>query len=96
MDTIWETQLFASIEELVEAVNARGLTADQFKVVPEPSASGRGRFHLLFQAEAEPDPLMASIAVRESGEVQALVEEERHEAVDEAEAIIHDAQHDRD
>ena len=94
MDDVWETQLFASIEELIDAVNARGLTADRFKVVPEPTAAGRGRFHLLYLTGAAPDPLLAAVAVEDRGEVAMLVEEERHEAVDEAESIIHDAQQD--
>jgi hypothetical protein len=95
MDEVWESRLFDSMAELIDEVNARGLTADRFKVVPELSAAGRGHYHLLSLGGAAPDPLLAAVAVTADGEIEPLVEEERHEAVDEAEAIIHDAQHDR-
>jgi hypothetical protein len=93
MDEIWESQLFASLAELLDAVNARGLSADQFKIVPEVSASGRGLFHLIFRTGADADPLLAAVAVTENGEMVSLIEEERHEAVDEAEAILREHDH---
>lgn len=93
MDSIWESQLFASLDELIESVNDRGLTADRFKVVAEPSHSGSAMFHLIYLTGAEPDPLLATAAV-DVGETRDLDQaEERFEAVDEAESIIRDNQH---
>lgn len=95
MDNVWESQVFASLAELIDEVNARGLTGDRFKVVPEPSPASRGLFHLLYLTGAEPDPLLATV-----GAAAALpatddldIAEERIEAVDEAEQIIRDGQH---
>lgn len=97
MDQVWESQLFASLSELLAAVNDRRLTADRFKVVPEPSHADRGMFHLLFLTGAEPDPLIEAVAIgtgAEAGTADLDRAEERIEAVDEAEAIIRDSQHD--
>ena len=97
MDQVWESQLFASISELIATVNDRRLTADQFKIVSEPSHADRGLFHLLYLTGAEPDPLVATLAVGMSaatGTSDLDQAEERLEAVDEAEAIIRDNQHD--
>lgn len=93
MDNVWESQMFASIAELLAAVNERGLTADRFKVVTEPAHSGSGLFHLLYLTGAEPDPLVAAVAVGEAGTADLDAVEEQVEAVDEAEAIIRDNQH---
>lgn len=96
MDQVWESQLFASLSELLAVVNDRGLTADRFKVVPEPSHADRGMFHLLYLTGAEPDPLIETVAVgagTEVGTADLDQAEERFEAVDEAEAIIRDNQH---
>ncbi len=97
MDQVWESQLFASLSELLAAVNDRRLTGDQFKVVSEPSHADRGLFHLLYLNGAEPDPMIAAVAigaVAEAGTSDLDQAEERLEAVDEAEAIIRDNQHD--
>jgi hypothetical protein len=98
MDNVWESRLFASLPELLDEVNARGLAADRFKVVPEASASGYGRYHLLYLTGADPDPLVAAVAVAGTDDViPELLEEERAEVLDEAEAIIREGQHpDRD
>ncbi len=93
MDDIWESQLFASLSDLLAAVNDRGLSADRFKVVAEPSHSGPARFHLLYLTGAEPDPLLATVSVGAVDTTDLDVAEERFEAVDEAEAIIRDSQH---
>lgn len=93
MDNVWESQMFASLAELLAAVNERGLSAERFKVVPEPTHSGRGIFHLLYLTGAEPDPLVASVAVVEVVTADLDEAEERVEAVDEAEAIIRNSQH---
>ncbi len=93
MDHVWESQLFASLAELIESVNDRSLTADRFKVIAEPSHSGSAMFHLLYLTGAEPDPLLAT-AVVDVGETSDLDRaEERVEAVDEAESIIRDNRH---
>ena len=93
MDNVWESQLFASLAELIESVNDRGLSADRFKVVAEPSHSGSAMFHLIYLTGAEPDPLLVSAAV-DAVETRDLDRaEERFEAVDEAETIIRDNQH---
>ena len=95
MENVWESQLFASLSELVDAVNERGLTADRFKVVPEPSASGRGVFHLVYLTGAAPDPLISTLATAAEpaqGTTNLNDVEEQFEAVDEAESIIRDNQ----
>ncbi len=94
MDNVWESQLFASLSELLGVVNDRGLSADRFKVVAEPSHSGPALFHLISLTGAEPDPLLAVVSVGAGNAVDLIVAEERVEAVDEAESIIRDSQHD--
>lgn len=93
MDNVWESQLFASLPELLVVVNDRGLSADRFKIVAEPSHSGPGLFHLISLTGAEPDPLLAVISVGAEDTVDLDEVEERFEAVDEAESIIRDSQH---
>ena len=96
MDSLWESQLFASLSELLAAVNDRGLSSDRFKVVAEPSHSGPAMFHLLYLTGAEPDPLLATAAIASEGTIDLDQVEERFEAVDEAESIIRDSQNEHD
>ena len=96
MDNVWESQLFASMSELLEAVNDRGLSADRFKVVAETVHSGSAMFHLLYLTGAEPDPLLAAVSVGASETAALDQAEERFEAVDEAESIIRDSQHEHE
>ena len=96
MDNVWESQLFASLAELLAAVNDRGLSPDRFKVVAEPVHSGSAMFHLIYLTGAEPDPLLATVSVAAEGTADLDQVEERFEAVDEAESIIRDSQHEHD
>lgn len=93
MEPVWEIQTFGSLSELVNDVNQRGLSGDQFKIVVEPAPSGRGLYHLVHLIGAERDPLLvASAAAPADDTIPDLNEvEEQMEAVDEAEAIIRES-----
>lgn len=86
---MWISESFASLDLLLAFANDRRITIERAKVVVAHDADGAERFHLLYAPGDDIEPVLAAVA---TGEAELPIEAERDEALDAAEAIIHDAQ----
>ncbi len=87
---MWMLESFATIELLVDFLNDRRLSADQFKVVAARDEEDNQVFHVLYAAR---ETVLAEVAVAQVG-LESSATEDAEDAVDAAEAIIADAQRD--
>lgn len=88
---MWIAERFRSLELLLGFANDRRLPIERAKVIVTRDEGGAEVFHLLYEPVDEPERALAAVAAAEADfpdEVEAV------EVVDEAEAIIHDAQRD--
>lgn len=88
---MWSSETFASLNLLLDYLNAHRIQAERCKIVVLEAAPGGPGYHLLMQTEGDLDPPVLAVA---QGEAEAPTAPERGPVVDEAEAIIHDAQSD--
>lgn len=88
---MWIAESFQSLASLLGFVNDRRVAIERAKVVVAHDGAGREVFHLLYAPADEPEPAFAAVA---TAEAELPIEAERDEAIDAAEAIIHDAQRD--
>lgn len=86
---MWIAERFPSLDLLLAFVNDRRIAIDRAKVVVAHDAVGIEIFHLLYAPADEPEPALAAVA---AAEAELPIEAERDEAIDAAEAIIHEAQ----
>lgn len=85
---MWIAESFSSLDLLLAFVNDRHIDIERAKVVVTRDA-GVDVFHLLYAPAEEPEPALAAVA---TAEAELPIEAERDEAIDAAEAIIHEAQ----
>jgi len=88
---MWVSESFRSLPLLLDFANDRGVRIERAQVVVARDETGAEVFHLLFEPTKEPDLALAAVAV---ADVEVPEPAEVEEVVDEAEAIIHDAQRD--
>lgn len=88
---MWVSESFRSLPLLLDFANDRRVRIERAQIVVAHDETGAEVFHLIFEPTKEPDLALTAVAVAEA-EVAEPAEAE--EVVDEAEAIIHDAQRD--
>lgn len=88
---MWIAESFRSLGLLLGFANDRGVPIERAKVVVTRDEGGAELFHLLYEPLDDPGLALAAVAAAEA-DLPEVVEPE--DAVDEAEAIIHDAQRD--
>jgi hypothetical protein len=88
---MWVAESFRSLGLLLGFVNDRRLPIERAKVVVSREEGGAEVFHLLYEPVDEPERALAAVA---AAEAELPDEVEAEDVVDEAEAIIHDAQRD--
>lgn len=86
---MWIAEDFPSLDLLLAFVNDRHIAIDRAKVVVAHDDGGVQIFHLLYAPADEPELTLAAVA---TAEAELPIEAERDEAIDAAEAIIHEAQ----
>lgn len=91
---MWQSETFPTIAALVAALNRRGLAAADCKVVAADDGRGGDMFHLLFVEDGRP---LVGVAVGDAdAEADAMgngiAGAGTDDVLDEAEAIIADAQ----
>ncbi len=87
---MWKTEQFSSVEDVVDFLNGRGLRPERIKLAVGRGDSGRQVFHLLYEEE---DSSLVGVAVAEA-DVPEIAPGDVGGVMDEAEAIIADAQRD--
>lgn len=87
---MWKAETFATLEALLAGLNQRAMEPAACKIVVADDEHGAQHFHLLYVENGRP---LVGVAVAEA-EVNGLEGSAPEEAVDEAEAIIADAQND--
>lgn len=88
---MWVSESFRSLELLVDFANDRRVGIERAQVVVAHDETGAEVFHLLFEPTKDPDLALTAVAVADAEVPAPAVTED---VVDEAEAIIHDAQRD--
>ena len=88
---MWTSETFTSLDQLIDYLNEHRIRAEYCKIVVVEARRGTPTFHLLIQAESDPDPKLLAVA---QAEAEPPITPERGQVVDEAEAIISDAQRD--
>jgi hypothetical protein len=88
---MWTSETFASLDQLIGYLNEHRIRSERCKIVVVETGHGGSGFHLLIQAESDPDPQLLAVA---QAETSPLPTPERGQVVDEADAIISDAQRD--